>query len=134
MVNLPPQLVPNLHESLLDDISWAAENAEGSEDEMDAAIEQFVFCAPFAVVEPDAVGHMKGKKPEKREPRVATSGGSSGPPMSSSSMLFDRFDDDLLTQKAYKTFSFEIGWRRFIVGAIKVEHYRQCIKQMKALF
>jgi len=64
---------------------------------MDTATKQLVFCAPFSEMEPDAVGHMKGKKPEKKEPSVATSCGSSAPPVSSSSMLFDHFDDDLLT-------------------------------------
>jgi len=118
-VNLPPQLSPAMHESLLSDIGWYSEEAEGDFEEKDSKFEQILFLASFT--DTSAVGDEK-----KSAASSSTSGGMKVP----SSILFDRFDDEILAGKCSWYFQFENQF----VGLISIDKYRESVVQMKKLF
>ena len=127
LINLPPQLVPNLHASLINDLSWFAENAEAEEEEKDSNMKQFFFVAPFSEVE-SSQADSRGKKAKK-----GAGGGSSS--SSATTTMFDRFDDEFLTQRSHLTFKFETSdGGKFMAGVIKLAAYAQCVEDMKKLF
>uniref|UniRef100_A0A7S2HP08 Uncharacterized protein n=1 Tax=Octactis speculum TaxID=3111310 RepID=A0A7S2HP08_9STRA len=128
MLNLPPQLVPQMHQSLLSDIAWAQENAENGAEEADVNFESLIVVAPCSVV--------NSKKEDQEDSK----------PLDSAlklpaNTLFDRFDDEYLCEGARFSFTFETAPstpgappKLFLVSVIDFKQYEKNVGRLGGVF
>lgn len=135
MMNLPPQLLPTMHESLCSDIDWAAENAEDESEEQDARFDKLIVVAPFSYVDQPgaaASGADGSSKKQKRAKTSSSAGGASG-----GAKLFDRFDDEIFVQASTWGFDFTgttlRGAQLFHVAVVPMKAYRECVTSIRSL-
>lgn len=110
---------PSIHENLLSDIGWYSEEADGDFEEKDSKFEQLLFVTPFTDTSAAVDAGIS-----------ATSSSSFDGTKVPSSILFDRFDDEILAANCSWYFQFENQF----VGLISIDKYRESIGQMKNLF
>ena len=130
MMNLPPQLLPTMHESLCNDIDWAVENAEDEAEEKDACFEQLLVVAPFSCIDqPNPAAASSGSSKKKQKVSTSDIGGGS--------KMFDRFDDEILVQAGTWGFDFtqatSQGTKSFQLAVVPMKAYRKSIASIKAL-
>lgn len=119
MVNLPPQLVPQMHGSLCQDITWARENAEDEADELEQAFDYVVVVAPCSTA--------KGDDEVAASQEVAEAGLPSG-------TFFDKFDDEYACQGPELSFAFAAAEKQYMVSVLKYKVYASNVEKMANLF
>jgi hypothetical protein len=112
----------------LSDVGWYSEEADGDFEEKDSNFDHFLFIAPFT----DVAAEGSAKKAASSSSSSSLSSSSAAPASQriSSSMLFDRFDDEILAGNCAWSFRFENQF----VGLVSIGKYRESVEQMQLLF
>ena len=124
MLNLPPPLLPMMHESLCNDIDWARENAEDDLEAKDANFEHLIILAPLSYSEEVPTRPKSGVNSEKKQKKASIK-------------MFDRFDDEILVEASSWGFEFTAnssnGPKSFYAAILSMKSYRRCIGSIRAL-
>lgn len=95
MINFPPQLVPNMLDSLCQDMAWALDNAENEQEAAEFRFDHLVVVSPCSEeVDASAGSHALSADPEAAD---------AGP----TAVYFDRFEEEFLAEGAKVSFSFD---------------------------
>ncbi len=118
MLNLPPQLVPPMHEALLGDVDWAVDNEIDDTHRRQFRIAHVLVIAPCLAASAAELGAAglsagggggggaKGKKRAKAEARAAAAAGGASAASPAELFYFTKFEDELFYNASAFSFSF----------------------------
>eukprot|EP00455_Lapot_gusevi_P018379 TRINITY_DN20028_c0_g1_i4.p1 TRINITY_DN20028_c0_g1~~TRINITY_DN20028_c0_g1_i4.p1 ORF type:complete len:235 (+),score=46.74 TRINITY_DN20028_c0_g1_i4:78-707(+) len=90
LINMPIELVPMLHQALVDDIDWAVQNEETEEEKNSFKFENFLVIT--RIYQPESGKKKKSKKQNETE-----------------EMIFFKFEDEFYYKHATLTFTFPVS-------------------------
>ena len=125
-VNMPPQLLPNLLDALVQDIDWAVRNAEDKADRAAFRFERLLLLAPIRMT---PAGKAKGE-PQPKQPKCGAAAAALP-----EGAEFDRVEEEYVAQSADAAYLLNGKGRvRQMLLVLRLDSVRAAVNKLHALF